>query len=199
MDDESLDTVKMTRIVAQWQTGDGKAVNAIILHIGERMEHLARKMLRGFPNVQRHADTLDVVQGASMRLVNTLRNLTPASMRDFYNLAAVHIRRELLDLARRSKRVREVPLVSGIDSSSPGVDPADERDRDLDRWSRLHEEIEQLPLELRETVGLVFYHGWSQERIADLFGVDARTVRRRWQKACGQLHDRLKGEIPPLS
>lgn len=199
MDDDSLDTVMLNKLVAQWQHGDRAAMNDIIARIGERLELLARKMLRGFPNVHRHADTLDVVQGTAMRLMNTLRNLNPASTRDFYNLAAVHVRRELLDLARRTRRIREVPM-QPVDSTSslPGMDPPDSRDRDLDKWTRLHEEVENLPAELRETVGLVFYHGWSQEQIARLFDVDARTIRRWWQKACAQLHDRLRDDMPEL-
>ncbi|MBN8909704.1 MAG: hypothetical protein J0H99_24595, partial [Rhodospirillales bacterium] len=44
----------------------------------------------------------DVIQASWMRLLKTLENLRPESMRDFFNLAAVHVRRELLDLARRA-------------------------------------------------------------------------------------------------
>ena len=28
---------------------------------------------------------------------------------------------------------------------------------------------------------LTFYHGWTQAEIAELFQVDERTIRRRWQ------------------
>jgi DNA-directed RNA polymerase specialized sigma24 family protein len=33
----------------------------------------------------------------------------------------------------------------------------------------------------------VFYHGWTQVKIAELFGVDERTIRRRWATACDRL------------
>jgi DNA-directed RNA polymerase specialized sigma24 family protein len=45
-------------------------------------------------------------------------------------------------------------------------------------------------------LGLVFYHGWTQAQIAELFQVDERTVRRRWQAACLRLN-RLVGEKLP--
>jgi len=63
-------------------------------------ERLARRMLRAYPNVQRWAQTDDVVQNSLMRLLHTLENLRPPPRpRDFFNLAAVHVRRELLDMA----------------------------------------------------------------------------------------------------
>ena len=43
------------------------------------LEHLARKMLRDFPRVRHHAETSDVLQGAVMRLLNSLREIQPAS------------------------------------------------------------------------------------------------------------------------
>jgi RNA polymerase sigma factor (sigma-70 family) len=55
--------------------------------------------------------------------------------------------------------------------------------------------VDRLPAEEREVVGLVFYHGWTQAQIAELFAVDERTVRRRWRRACGTLRD-LLGDPP---
>ena len=45
-------------------------------------------------------------------------------------------------------------------------------------------------------IGLTFYHGWTQTQIAELFRVDERTVRRRWQAACQALHKALGGQLP---
>ena len=48
----------------------------------------------------------------------------------------------------------------------------------------------------REVVGLVFYHGWTQAKIAELFQVDDRTIRRRWSSACQRLRDLIGEPIP---
>jgi DNA-directed RNA polymerase specialized sigma24 family protein len=56
--------------------------------------------------------------------------------------------------------------------------------------------VAQLPEEECEVLSLAFYHGWKQAQIADLLGVDVRTVRRRWQGACLRLN-RLVGEDLP--
>ena len=45
-------------------------------------------------------------------------------------------------------------------------------------------------------VGLVFYHGWTQAQIAELFQVDERTIRRRWQSACLRLHQLVGENLP---
>ena len=61
---------------------------------------LARKMLRGFPRVRRWEQTDDVLQNALVRLRRALEKTSPESVRSFFNLAAVQIRRELIDMAR---------------------------------------------------------------------------------------------------
>jgi RNA polymerase sigma-70 factor (ECF subfamily) len=137
-----------------------------------------------------------------LRLLNTLRRLEPESTRHFFNLAAVHIRRELLDLARRFRRVECVcltPAHATRQNAGEGLLQAAEaatEDHDLDLWCQFHEAVEQLPAAEREVMGLVFYHGWTQAQIAELLEVDERTIRRRWQSACVRLHELVGGDLP---
>jgi RNA polymerase sigma-70 factor (ECF subfamily) len=159
-------------------------------------------MLRHFPNVREWAETLDVLQGSLVRLLHTLQNLRPESTRHFFNLASEHVRRELLDLARRfgGDRFARLTLVGPSDDSQrAGLDQAADRadeSEDLELWRRFHEAVEQLPAEEREVIGLVFYHGWTQAQIAELFGMDERTVRRRWQSACLGLNRIVGDKLP---
>jgi RNA polymerase sigma factor (sigma-70 family) len=201
-DDDSLDTVRIHQCVQRWQAGDTTAADELLRAVGERLEHLTRKMLRGFPVVRGWADTADVLQGTLIRLLDTLRRLQPESTRHFYNLAAMHVRRELVDLARRFQGAAFIghALAAPVDNDeadavTQAADPASV-DGDLDLWCRFHEAIDQLPPEEREVMGLVFYHGWTQVQIAELFDVDERTVRRRWQSACLKVH-RLVGQQLP--
>src|SRR5262245_35464825 len=57
-------------------------------------------MLKGYPNVRRWEQTDDVLQNAVIRLHRALQQLTVQTPLDFFRLAALNIRRELLDLAR---------------------------------------------------------------------------------------------------
>ncbi len=197
MPDQSLNTIALQACLDRWQAGDRDAADDLLRMALSRLEKLARRMTRAFPNVRGLADTDDVLQNSLLRFLRTLQNLRPATTRDFFNLAAVHIRRELLDLARRGKGKRTVPIDS-IGSSTPNVpEPAapDSGGPEGDQWVRFHEAVDQLPVEEREVVGLVFYHGWTQDRIAELFQVDERTIRRRWSSACQRLRS-IVGDVP---
>ncbi len=202
MADASLDTVHLRHCVERWQQGDRAAADELLLVAGHRLERLARKMLKGFPNVRAWAETGDVLQSSLVRLLRNLRARCPSSTRDFYSLAALHVRRELLDLARyfRGRRCVSLDLPGNAAESHAGGLPVVEKripsPDELELWCRFHEAVEELPAHEHEVVGLVFYHGWTQAQIAELLGVDVRTVRRRWQAACLELHAALGGELP---
>jgi RNA polymerase sigma factor (sigma-70 family) len=179
--------------------GDRAAQDQLFRAVGDRLERLARKMLRDYPRVKRWTDTGDVLQNASLRLLRALQEVHPASTREFFSLAAELIRRELLDLARHfysSKGMgnqRSSPAL--VDNSSAPADPAADTDeREVDKWCAFHEQVARLPAEEREVVGLIFYHGWTQAEVADFFQVTERTIRRRWQAALLKLHDVLQDE-----
>ncbi len=195
-DDPSVHTTQLHLWLERMRAGDGAARDELLHGVCGRLERVAHKMLRGFPNVRCWAQTDDILQSALMRLLRTLEKLQPASMREFFGLAAAQLRRELLDLARHFARANGLgaapggPPADGAPVPEP-VAPAEEPE-ELERWCRFHEEAEQLPVEEREVVGLIFYHGWPQADVAALLGVTVRTVQRRWQSALFTLHHVLK-------
>lgn len=196
MSQTSIHTVWIHDRIRRYQGGDLSARDELIAKVCGRLEDLSRRMLRRYPIVKDHADTQDVFQGASIRLIRALEKVTPDSVRGFFNLTAELIRRELLDLARRFRRRAEVPLSPGDDDSTrPIVDPPDplSDDGQVEDWARFHTEVERLPAEEREVVGLVFYHRWTQTEVAELFGVTERTIRRWWQGALLKLRTCLQG------
>jgi len=197
MDDPSIRTVQLHHWLEQMRAGDRNAREELLRSFCGRLEGLARKVLRRFPQVQRWAQTDDVLQNALLRLLRSLQKLEPASVRVFLGLAAVEMRRELLDLARHFYG----PLGLGANhaSHSPVSNPvvaehlpAPHEDLDdLEQWQAFHEGVEGLPAEEREVVSLIFYHGWTQAEVAQLFQASERTIRRRWETALLTLHQRL--------
>lgn len=192
-----FDSSVLQEYLSRWQAGDRTAGDELVRSIMARLQKLSRRMLRGFPQVRSHVDTDDVLQNSLMRLLHSLRSIKPATTRDFFNLAAVHIRRELLDIGRKVRR--KLGTVS-LDARHnrvphPAPDPADSAAEALDRWMHFHTNVDSLPVELREVVGLVFYHGWTQAEIAALFQVDERTIRRKWSAACKQLRKLLGSDF----
>jgi RNA polymerase sigma factor (sigma-70 family) len=190
MAEPTFDTVAFQGYLDRWQAGDRTAADELLRAVGTRLRKLADRMTRAFPNLRGKAETDDVLQNSLMRLLRTLQKMRPASTRDFFNLAAVHIRRELLDIARHWRGKSWVSLANGTDDSaiphSPDP-PAPAEDSDL--WVRFHTAVDELPVEQREVVGLAFYHGWTQGQIAEMFQVDERTIRRRWATACQRLRE----------
>jgi RNA polymerase sigma factor (sigma-70 family) len=198
--DASFDTIQLHAYLERFRAGDRAATDAFLRRVCVRLERLARGMLRDFPNMRRWADTDDVLQTALMRLLHTLQATQPQNTRHFTNLAALHIRRELLDLARHFRNRLDRPAGAadsqGGDPAADVADPGSAGAGDLDLWSAFHEQVDRLPVEEREVVGLAFYHGWTQAEIAALFGVDERTIRRRWRSASLKLAEAVGGRLP---
>jgi RNA polymerase sigma-70 factor (ECF subfamily) len=202
MPEPEISTIQLHHWLERMRAGDAAARNELLQSLCSRLERLARKMLRRFPSVQRWEQSDDVLQNALLRLFRALEHVQPASVDAFFGLAAEQMRRELLDLARHylgphgmgahhSSHPDALPSMSPSEAMAPADQP-----EDLERWFHFHEEVERLPAEEREVVGLVFYHGWTQSQVAELFQVDVRTIRRRWQAALLRLRDHLQ-ESPP--
>lgn len=194
-----VETLQLNEWLDRWRAGDEQARDRLLEAAYPRLEVLGRKMLRAFPNVRPLNDTQDVVQNAAMRLLRSLRQVEPppATTRAFFNLAAMEIRRELLDLARSARAARrggdrQVHNTSAEDGLTDNRDLPE----DLERWEAFHEAVARLPAEEQEVMGLAFYHGWTQARIATFVQVSERTVARRWHSACLQLQTLLNGKLP---
>lgn len=206
MNDAEMDTTHLHWYLDRMQQGDREAREEFIRRVSNRMARLCKKILGAYPDVRRMEDTGDVLQQATMKLLGSLQELRPDSTKDFYALAGEQIRRTLLDLtkyyrAARRHLNRQVALDHGrlADSAAP-LDPAApaEPPGDLEAWENLHEAVFNLPVLERETFVLIFYSGWPQAEVAQLFDVTERQVRRRWTKACQQLSEMLGGKLPEL-
>jgi len=199
MPDSSLHTTQLRRWVERIRAGDRSAREEMLRAAQSRLERLARKMLRRFPDVARWEETSDLLQNAVLRLLRALQEVEPTSVRDFFGLAAEVMRRELLDLARRyrSRPVHGPSHAAVAEGSDPGVTvpdraaAADDPD-ELEKWCAFHEAVDRLPVEQREVVGLIFYHGWTQAEVAEHLGMSKRSVQRHWSMAMLQLHALLK-------
>lgn len=191
MDQPSHFSTELQLKLERMRAGDTAARDELLRNVSARLEKLARKMLKRYPHVRRWTETGDVMQNAIIRLLRALDSLQPKTTRDFFNLAAVQIRRELIDLARHhfGPHGDAANLESGVDATQ-GADH--QRDHDLEFWTSFHTAVETLPTEEREVVSLIFYHGWKQQQVAEFFGVNPRTVRRWWQAALVKLHDQCK-------
>jgi RNA polymerase sigma factor (sigma-70 family) len=161
-----------------------------------RLQRMARRIKRGFSVLE---DTTDVQHEAMIRLMKALEEVEPKDLRHFLNLSALKIRQTLYDMARRPRQPAQLGNMTagtqtevGPGIAAPGTTTLDPGQLAL--WTELHEQIEQLPPDVREVVDLVWYHEMDQASAAELLGVDERTIRRRWREAKMFLGERLPFE-----
>jgi len=207
MAEPSSQTLHIQACLDRIRGGDEAARGELLGYACERLRNLARKMLRGYPKVHRWEQTDDVLQNAAIRLHRTLQQIPVQTSLDFFRLAALNIRRELLDLARhyygpQGQGAHHATWGSG-DSSTTRSDsglaaPPDSSDDParLAAWGEFHRQIGALPDEEREVFDLIWYQGLSQAEAAELLNVSERTIKRRWQAARLKLYEAFEGEVP---
>ena len=187
------------------RAGDEQARGELLNFACARLSRLARKMLRSYPGVRQWEQTDDVFQNAMVRLCRSLEDVKPASVRSFFNLAAVQIRRELIDLARHYHGPRGLgrhhagPVGSEGSPHAPAQpDPGSDTDDParLADWTDFHDQVEALAGDEKEIFHLLWYQGLSQAEAAAILGVTERVVRYRWRAARLKLLERLGGRLP---
>lgn len=196
-------TAQLHGWLERMRRGDELARNELYSHIRNRLERLTQKMLGDFPGVGRWAEADDVLQDALLRLDRALSAVQPSSVKAFLGLAAQQIRRELLDLARhhfgpQGAGARHASRGHAADAGPPDRVDLTHDPCAVEQWCELHEQIERLPEEERDVVGLLYYQALPQAEAAEILGVAVKTVQRRWRSALLKLHELLGGEWPSL-
>jgi RNA polymerase sigma factor (sigma-70 family) len=199
MSDDSSYSRRIQGLFLQVRSGNLQAREELFEQLLKRLKVLAERMLRRFPNVRCWVESDDVVQSAVLRLVKFLNQDNSTTVNSFLQLAACHLRRELLDLARqvKSRHAHQHRSLNQREGDSEGQNSyplaqTEEDLEDLDRWCCFHEAVEHLPTTEREVVGLIFYHGWKQAEVAEFLQLSERTVRRLWRSALNKLGQDLR-------
>lgn len=203
----------LQEILDRWRSGDPQAKDELISHSCQRLVRLTRTIMNDFPPVRRWEETDDVFQAAIMRLIRALDAVQPPSVRDFFRLAALQIRRQLIDLSRHyfgacgSGRRHE----SALDGQPHGNGEemiADEVQEDttldparLAVWTQFHDHVDELAHDLREMFDLVWYQGLPLVEVARVLEISERTAQRRWQlvriELSRMMQDQMPGEVAP--
>ncbi len=187
--------------------GDQSARDELIRHACARLRGLVGKMMQKYDRLERWVDIDDVLQNAIVRLLRAMDSTPVSSVQDFFSLAALQIRRELIDLCRHYFGPQglganhEVAKVGGSleDDWRPVVEPVVQGNQDqqeLAFWKDFHLLIEQLPAGERCVFDLVWYHGMTQTEASMVLGLSEAKVKRLWVAAREQLKTALGGRLP---
>lgn len=168
---------------AESQTEEQQVLDALLSVSYERLQNLTRKMLGNYERLRSQVQTDDVLHTALLKLVDAVREVRPPTTFAFIGLAALQIRRTLLDLAKRPAPP-PVPLES--DLARP-----DSSDFEPELWAAFHEAVPRLEEDERVVFEAFYYLGWTQSRIAEECGLDPKTVAKRLRGAKRNLVRRL--------
>jgi RNA polymerase sigma factor (sigma-70 family) len=171
-------------------------IRALLDRSVRRLHHLCAALLhRSYPRLARpplNLETDELLGAVVERLLKALREVRPATVREFFALAGQHMRWELNDLARRlDKRPAAVELHDGLvpaPASSGCVLSPEGR--------RMLEAIDGLPPDEREAFDLVRIQGLTHGEAAELLGVATKTVQRRLERGLRLLTEWL-GDAGP--
>jgi RNA polymerase sigma-70 factor (ECF subfamily) len=200
-------TVGVERCIERLRRGEMEVRGELLNFAFNRLQHMAQKMKRDFDRVRRWEQTDDVVQNASLRLYEALEAVEISDARHFFRLAALQIRRELIDLCRHYYG----PQGQGANHHTQAYHPPSDRSaagevfdcaestaqpHKLQEWGEFHRHVQLLPETEREVVDLLWYHELSQDEAARVLGISTRHVKRLWRSARLLLHSRMQGEAP---
>lgn len=202
----SNQTLYIQQCLDRLQANDETARKELIDCACNRLERLTRKMLRNWDRVHRWEQTGDVLQNSLLRLYRSLADTRPATVVDFFRLAALNIRRELMDMAKHYYGPRGEGANHATAAWKPASDDGDSRawepvgeeesPENLAAWAEFHAQVDRLPEEERVLFDLLWYQELSQSEAAVLLNVSERTVKRRWASARLRLHEVLEGTLP---
>ncbi len=81
MAEPAAESSTLQELIARFGQGDDAAFATLLRHNSERLESLARHMLRGYPALRRWVETDDVLQNAFMRLMRAIEEVRIESPR----------------------------------------------------------------------------------------------------------------------
>ena len=187
---------EVTRLLQQWGSGDGKALDELIELVYPELHRIAARYLQGRPGQTLQSTAL--VHEAYLRLLGR-QDVHWSDRTHFYAVAARIIRGILVDHYRAQRAEKrggdaEKVTLDAFAASSPAADLVDLLD--LDTALR---ELEQLDPQQARIVELRYFAGLSIEETAHVAGVSPATVKRDWLLAKAWIRRRLSGGPAPAA
>lgn len=182
---EKADPPQITVLLQRAAAGDRAALDAVYASLYPDLKRLARARLRQQGRGESVSTTL-LVHESFVRLAGA-RDLRLEDRRHFFAYAAKTMRNIIIDNAREhlaERRGGGAEHVTLGDADSDAMQVADTGASDeLVRVNEALRELETVDAELAELVEMRYFGGYSEVEIAELQGINERTVRRRWDKA----------------
>lgn len=179
----------ITQLLQRAANGESAAANQLMPVIYEQLHALARRQLYG----EQQAPTLSataLVNEAYLLLFGDAE-LTWLDRGHFFAYAAKAMRNILIDHARQRLTEKRGGQVARVDIAEVEIG-ADDESIDLLAMDQVLTQMAQVHPRLVQVVELRFFAGLSVEEAAQSLAIDARSVKRDWQKARAYIHRALE-------
>lgn len=149
-----------------------------------RIRQMVRKEIARSPGVARWEEEDDLVQEVLIRVDRAVQDAQPEHVGQFFLIVGQHVRWAAVDLIRKHFGSHGIG-----NRHRTGMEPASiagHQDADLAEQIdsvKLHEAVDRLDDEHKETWILHVYSGLRQETIAEILKVSTKTVQRRIARA----------------
>ena len=168
------------------------AVRELLERAVGRLRLLCATLLyKSYPRLTRppvNLETDELLGGVVAGLLTALRATRPRTVRQFFALAAQHMRWQLNDLARR---LDERPAAAALPEAGVAASPGSAASGLTPDGRRMLGAIDGLPDDEREVFDLVGIQGLTHAEAAGVVGVSEKTVQRRLNRARLLLAERL--------
>lgn len=173
-------TSEITRLLADLSDGNRQAVDAVLPLVYEELKRIASRQMRG----ERSGHTLNTTALVHEGYLNLIKNeeLTWQNRAHFFSMAAIAMRRILIDHARRrvaEKRGGGLVVATFVEDDVVREARAEEL-IDLDEAL---ERLASFDARQAEVVTYKFFGGLRHEEIAEVLGVSVPTIHRDWRLA----------------
>ncbi|MGH9722073.1 MAG: sigma-70 family RNA polymerase sigma factor [Bryobacteraceae bacterium] len=185
----------VTRLLANWSSGDAGALDHLMPMVYQELHRLASSYLRR----ERGGHTLQstaLVHEAFLRMVDQNQlgqsKVQWQNRAHFFGIAARLIRQILVDHARGRQAAKRGsdPCVLSLDEAL-GV--PEKQNVDLLALDELLGTLEQVDVQQSRIVEMRFFGGLSIEETAEVLHISPATVKRDWVMAKAWLYQRLTG------
>ena len=142
----------------------------------------AAQLHRSYPRLTQpplNLQTDELLGGVVAGLIAAMRKVRPRTVREFFGLAAQHMRWQLNDLARL---LDQQSAVLALDSGGVPSPPSSGSVL-TPNARRMLEAIDGLPEDEREAFNLIRVQGLTHPEAAEVLGVSVATVQRRLNRA----------------
>lgn len=183
--------IEEAKLIKESQQGNMKSFEELILLYQDQAYRTAYGMLGN------HEDAKDATQESFIKIYKSLKSFKYKSSFSTWMYRIVH--NTCLDLIRKQKRRREIPIEINKDSNEEGYvipieDLSDGPEALLD-YKVVKEElikcIKELPIEYQGVIILRDIEGISYDQIAEILGISQGTVKSRINRGRIQLRNRL--------